>query len=50
LFHSKKFERVTDDRFFIVIEAADSLFDMDKTKKLLESTHAVSIEVIEEQV
>lgn len=49
LFHSQRFERVTDDRFFIVIEAADSLFDLEKTKALLESTHPIGVELIEEQ-
>ncbi|MBL4818084.1 MAG: DUF3341 domain-containing protein, partial [Deltaproteobacteria bacterium] len=33
LFHSKLFEKVTDDRFFIVIEAQDKLFDVDKTRE-----------------
>ena len=48
LFHSKRFERVTDDRFFIVIEAKDSLFDLKKTRALLEKTDAVNIEIVEE--
>ncbi len=50
LFHSKKFERVTDDKFFIVIEAQDALFDLEKTKDLLNQTHPVSIELVEEQL
>ncbi len=48
LFHSKRFERVTDDKFFIVIEAEDKLFDLQKTKALLEKTHAVHVELVEE--
>src|SRR3989338_1392029 len=48
LFHSKRFERVTDDRFFIVIEAKDSLFDLKKTRALLEKTHPAHIELVEE--
>ncbi|MBL4818397.1 MAG: DUF3341 domain-containing protein, partial [Deltaproteobacteria bacterium] len=48
LFHSKPFEKVTDDRFFIVIEAQDKLFDVDKTRELLEKTQAVTIELLEE--
>jgi hypothetical protein len=50
LFHSKRFERVTDDKFFIVIEAQDKLFDLEKTKALLEGTHPVAVELVEEQV
>lgn len=47
LFHSKRFERVTNDRFFIVIECEDPLFEMNQTQRLLESTGAVSLEVVE---
>lgn len=47
LFHSKRFERVTDDRFFIVIETQDPLFEMTKTQKLLEETGAVTLEILE---
>src|SRR5690349_2394253 len=35
----KRFARSTDDRFFLLIEAADPKFDEDKTKKLLDETH-----------
>jgi hypothetical protein len=47
LFNSKRFERVTDDRFFIVIETQDPLFEMNKTHKLLEETGAVNLEMLE---
>jgi hypothetical protein len=47
LFHSKRFERVTDDKFFIVIESQDPLFDMNRTRRLLEDTGAVKLEVLE---
>lgn len=37
LFASKRFRRVTTDRFFIAIEAADPKFDPAETRKLLAS-------------
>lgn len=47
LFRSERFERVTDDKFFISIEAADPKFDVDGTTRLLESLGATHVEVVE---
>lgn len=47
LFQSKRFERVTDDKFFIVIESADPRFEMTQTQKMLEQTGAVKLEILE---
>ena len=47
LFQSKLFERVTDDAFFISIEAWDPRFDASATAKLLESLGARSVELLE---
>lgn len=47
LFTNRSFKRVTDDRFFISIEAQDPLFDATKTRELLESISGRSIEEIE---
>lgn len=47
-FKSKSFEKVTDDKFFIIIESADPKFDLAKTKKLLEETGASLIEELED--
>lgn len=47
-FHSKRFERVTDDRFFITIDAEDPKFDTDKTGALLEKTHPAHVEIVSE--
>jgi hypothetical protein len=47
LFTNRSFKRVTDDRFFISIEAEDPLFDPTKTRELLESISGRSIEEIE---
>ncbi len=49
VFYSERFERCTDDRFFVSIEAADEKFDVDGTKKLLESLHPESLELIQEE-
>lgn len=47
LFRSQRFGRVTDDRFFISIEAADPRFDAEATRRLLESAGAVAVEEVE---
>lgn len=43
---SDRFNRVTDDRFFVSIEVEDPKFNLEKTKKLLESTHPTHIELV----
>ena len=47
LFASKRFERVTDDKFFLSIEAADSRFDHGETRRLLERLGARHVEQVE---
>ncbi|MFK7988677.1 MAG: DUF3341 domain-containing protein [Sandaracinaceae bacterium] len=50
VFYSTRFERATDDKFFISIEAADDKFDLVETRKLLEDTHpSADIELIQEE-
>jgi hypothetical protein len=46
LFQSERFERVTDDKFFIAIEAADPQFDPEKTAAFLKSIGATHTELI----
>ena len=48
LFNAPKFARATDDRFFISIEVSDPNYDPEKTRALLESTGAVSVEEVED--
>ena len=48
LFQSVRFERVTDDRFFISIESKDPNYDAAETASLLESFGAVAVERIED--
>lgn len=50
IFYSERFERATDDRFFISIEAGDAKFDLDGTRTLLEACQPVSLELIQEEV
>jgi len=46
-FNSKRFERVTDDKFFIMVEAKDPLFNLEKTSALLTEMGATSVEELE---
>lgn len=48
LFNSKRFERASDDRFFISIESADPKFDLDGTRKFLEGLHPAAVESVED--
>jgi hypothetical protein len=47
LFASQRFERVTDDKFFISIEAADPRYAGDDTVRLLERLGAQHVELVE---
>jgi hypothetical protein len=48
LFKVRNFRRVTDDRFFLVVDATDEKFDEAETAALLQSLHPQSIERVEE--
>jgi mono/diheme cytochrome c family protein len=43
-FRKDRFARVTDDGFFVGIEAADRRFDLEKTTKLLQDAGAIAVE------
>jgi hypothetical protein len=47
VFGSERFLRVTDDKFFISIEAADPRFDTEGTTQLLENAGATHVESLE---
>ena len=47
-FKSKAFERVTDDKFFVVIESADPKFSLDKTRSMLTELGASLVEELED--
>jgi hypothetical protein len=46
LFNSTRFERASDDGFFVTIEAADPKFDAQATLRLLEQLGAVETELV----
>ncbi len=46
--HVKRFARSTNDKFFLLIEAADPKFDEKDTRELIESTHPAAIEDVPE--
>lgn len=49
LLESPRFRRATTDRFFVVIEAADPLFDPQETGRFLASLGATAVERIEQR-
>jgi len=49
LFSRERFLSVSDDRFFICIEAGDPNFDPARTRELLESVGAERIELVEDE-
>ncbi len=44
-----RFERLTDDKFAVIIEAEDALFDMQKTREFLESFGPAEVTVITDE-
>jgi hypothetical protein len=48
VFKSKNFHRFSDNSFFISIEAKDSRFNLNETRKLLEEIGGRNIEVLED--
>jgi hypothetical protein len=48
VFHSDRFTRVTNDGFFVSVDAGDSKFDADITRSMLESAGGINIELLEE--
>jgi hypothetical protein len=47
LFYSDKFKKVTDDAFFVSVDAKDSKFDKKETASFLKSIGGKNIEVLE---
>jgi hypothetical protein len=48
LLKKERFLSSSDDKFFVCVEAADPVFDPEKTRALLEQAGATSIELVEE--
>jgi hypothetical protein len=47
VFNASRFDRATQDAFFLAIEAKDEKFDVDETREFLEKLGAISVEVVE---
>ena len=48
VFTNPRFDRSTDDRFFLWVDSRDRYFNSDKVKSLLESTSPVSLDAVKE--
>jgi hypothetical protein len=48
LFSNERFRRVTQDRFFISLEAADPMFHPERTREFAESLGGVAVEAVED--
>ena len=48
VFNVARFRKVTDDKFFILLEAEDIKFDLQRTRQLLEATHPAAIEEVKD--
>lgn len=48
LFNIKKFAKVTDDTFFVMIEAKDAKFNVDNVSEFLRNTQAKSVSLVED--
>ncbi|MFO1063677.1 MAG: quinol:electron acceptor oxidoreductase subunit ActD [Pirellulales bacterium] len=48
VFTNPKFDRATDDRFFLWVDSRDKYFNSEKVKSLLDSTHPLEVEIVRE--
>ncbi len=48
MFTNPKFDRATDDRFFLWVDSRDKYFNTEKVKSLLDSTGPISVEEVRE--
>lgn len=48
IFKSARFKRATDDRFFVVIQGDDPVYEGDKTIEMLKGLDALSVETVED--
>lgn len=46
LLNNERFRRATSDRFFVVIDARDQMFDADRTSELLNDQGAAAVELV----
>src|SRR6185437_10067355 len=50
LFESERFRGFSQDKFFLSVEVEDPKFKLERTRDLLEKTHADHVELVEEDV
>ena len=48
LFKSERFHRVTDDRFFVVIDSRDPKFNESEVTSMLQKLNPLSLEKVED--
>ena len=48
IFNARRFERASNDRFFLCIESSDPLYDTEKTRAFLEATGPVEVSEVRE--
>jgi mono/diheme cytochrome c family protein len=48
VFTNPKFDRVTDDRFFLWVDSRDKYFNSEKVKSLLDGTHPIAVDEVRE--
>lgn len=48
LFKNERFRRVTNDKFFVVLDAADSKFNPERSERMLKDLGATAVEWVEE--
>ncbi len=46
IFNSERFRACSNDKFFVSVEATDPKWNVDKTRRLLEGLHPVSLETV----
>ena len=49
VFRSERFKRVTDDRFFLSVDAKDPKYDAGKTREFLETLGGTAVESLSEE-
>jgi len=50
IFNSDRFERASDDMFFLSIDVDDPKYNEAKTRAILEGAHATHVEIVQEEV
>jgi hypothetical protein len=46
IFNSERFRSFSDDKFFVSVESSDPMWNIEKTRALLEKAHAANVELV----